>query len=84
MAHRDYNYTIYDWYITFINSFFISLLRGSWSNINGQKFTKMVQVKVNNEEDTERGEYMHIKGCEHNSNWPIIAYNSWSACLYIY
>lgn len=29
-----------------------------------------VQVKVNNEEDTERGEYTHIKGsekgCEHN------------------
>lgn len=35
-----------------------------------------VQVKVNNEEDTERDEYMHIKGCEHNSNWPIIAYYS--------
>lgn len=22
-----------------------------------------LQVKVNNEENTERGEYMHIKGC---------------------
>lgn len=44
-----------------------------------------VQVKVNKEEDTERGEFMHIKGCEigcgQNSNYPIIAF-SWSALLY--
>lgn len=35
-----------------------------------------VQVKVNNEEDTERGEYMHTKGCAkgcgHSSNCPIV------------
>lgn len=36
-----------------------------------------VQVEVNNEEDTERGEYTHLKGCSkgcgQNSNYPIIA-----------